>query len=151
VIARRSLSGQGDDATGFEEVLVAWSWWDCPRAGVALFNGKPHRFTCDFDEELDDYPDVYRVWPISEEALQAELALWQIFSEWRGQFDCGMAVGPFEDDPAYSSVSARVREYEDEAPASARLAIPEWRLDPNRSFAGRVPRHFVRWTIPEGS
>ena len=48
---------------GFTEVLIAWSWWDAPRDGVVRIDGRPHRFRCDFDEALDDYPDDYRVWP----------------------------------------------------------------------------------------
>ena len=51
-----------DDA--FEPVLSYLGWWDCPRSGVALVDGKPNYFECQFSEELDDYPDQFRLWPI---------------------------------------------------------------------------------------
>ncbi len=47
----------------FEDVMCYLGWWDCPRSGVALIGGKPHFFDCRFSEELDDYPDLYQVWP----------------------------------------------------------------------------------------
>src|SRR3954452_21138663 len=89
---------------GFGEVLTAWSWWDYPRAGVALIEGQPHRFSCDFDETLDDYPEEDRLGPISDQGLEAELAVGRLWVEWRGQFDAGADPAPFEKTPDYERV-----------------------------------------------
>jgi hypothetical protein len=133
------------DQSRFEEVLTAWTWWDCPRGGIALLGGKPHRFLCEPDDHTDRYRHEFFLWPVSEQTVQAELAVWRLFVAARAQYDAGVR-----------GVSLQTPEYlaaEDAAglgqlpPADARLAIPHWRLDPDRSFVGRVPRHLVRWTF----
>ena len=124
---------------GFTEVLTAWSWWDAPREGVVRIAGLPHRFRSDFDEELDDYPAEYRLWQISEAELAADLTLWETWVDWRRRFDRG------EDPPPYESPAAgRPAEPPEVA---IRLAVPEWRLDRDSSFADRPPRHLVRFVF----
>jgi hypothetical protein len=132
----------------FEEVLCAWGWWDCPRSGVALLHGIPHRFHCEFSYALDDYPDEFSVWPIEPSQLDQELALWGQWVDWRGRFDAGEAVAPFEQQAGHAEFAAALRALST-PPADAGRAVPQWRLDRNRSFAGRVPRHFVRWQFIE--
>jgi hypothetical protein len=136
----------GGDA-GFGEILASWAWWDRPLSGLTLVEGRPHRFLCEFDEELDDYPDEYEVWPISAAAVEAELAFWRLFVEWRARFDSGQRPGSFEQEPEYASLKKGVQQYQDGPPRDARVGVPEWLLDRNRSFVGRVPRHYVRWTF----
>lgn len=41
---------------GFTDVLTTWGGWDRPRSGVTMIEGVPHRFVCEFDDTLDDYP-----------------------------------------------------------------------------------------------
>jgi hypothetical protein len=134
-----------DEPPGFTEVLIAWSWWDAPRNGVVRIDGSPHRFRCDFDEALDDYPDEYRVWPITEAELTADLALWATWVDWRRRFDRGENPQPLEKDASWQSLLADARRHAEPAPTVVRVAIPEWRLDPDRSFAVRTPRHLVRF------
>ena len=129
-----------DDPAGFTEVLTAWSWWDAPREGVVRIDGHPHRFRSDFDEVLDDYPAAYRIWPITEAELAADLALWEEWVDWRRRFDRGENPEPF------ASKSQGIRDVEPPA-SGVRLAVPEWRLDANRSFAVRPPRHLVRFVF----
>jgi hypothetical protein len=136
-----------DDPAGFTEVLTAWSWWDLPHEGVVRMDGRPHRFCCEFDEALDDYPDEYRVWPITEDELAADLARWAVWVAWRRRFDQGENPPPFEKDP--SSQSLRWEADSDARSASARLVIAEWRLDPDGSFAARTPRHLVRFVCSD--
>jgi hypothetical protein len=133
------------DPAGYEEVLTAWSWWDCPRAGIALVDGKPHRFCCEFDDDLDEYPDEFRLWPISDDDVETELRFWRLFAEWRSQFDSGARGTRPEDHPGYQEAKSAAR-FGEPVPADALVAIPHWRLDPNRSFSGRVPRHLVHWS-----
>ena len=131
-----------DDSAGFAEVLSAWSWWDAPRDGVVRIDGQPYRFRCDFDEALDDYPEDYRVWPITEAELRADLARWAMWVDWRRRFDRGEDPEPLE----VSDLGRR------SAPSAAamRVAIPAWRLDADRSFAVRAPRHMVRFMFDDG-
>jgi hypothetical protein len=137
----------GTDGEAFEAVLVSWSWWDCPRAGVALMDGQYYYFDCEFSEELDDYPSEFRLWPISGDDLADQLEAWELFAAWRGRADSGLRPPPFPGVPR-PAVLDRTRDYaRRQPPPDARVAIPEWRLDCNRSFAGRVPGHLVRWTF----
>jgi hypothetical protein len=134
-----------EDPAGFTEVLTAWSWWDAPREGTVRLDGRPHRFRCDFDEALDDYPDAYRVWPITEAELAADLALWSVWVAWRRTFDRGENPPPLEKDAMWQSLLSDVRRHGEPAAADVRVAIPTWRLDPDSSFVSRTPRHFVRF------
>lgn len=132
------------ESTEFEEVICAWDWWDCPRSGVAFAQGMPHRFLCEFSEELDDYPDEFCLWAIAEDDLQVERAAWDRWVNWRRRFDRGEPVEPFEHDPNFAELRDRLQVGATAAP-DAILAIPTWRLDPNRSFAEGTPKHWVRW------
>jgi hypothetical protein len=87
------MADAGDGA--FEPVLSYLGWWDCPRSGVALVGGQPYYFDCEFSEELDEYPDTFRLWPISGDDLADELEIWEAFAAWRDQFDSGRRPGPF--------------------------------------------------------
>jgi hypothetical protein len=85
---------------------------------VALIDGQPYNFECEFSEELDDYP---------------------------GEYDSGLRPPPFPGDLRLAVLN-RIRDRaQRQPPPDARAAIPELRLDRNRSFAGRVPSHVARW------
>jgi hypothetical protein len=58
---------------------MSWStiryrdFYDVPRIFITTHDGKLYLFDCPFDEELDDYPERYRVYQlpaISEDELQ---------------------------------------------------------------------------------
>jgi hypothetical protein len=134
--------------SGWGEVLCAWGWWDCPRSGVAMIDGEPYRFACEFSQALDDYPVAFKLWPIDRTQLEEELALWRRWVDWRSRVDSGQSPAPFEQQPDHEAFSKRLQSINT---PPAVLAIPEWRLDPNRSFAGRVPKHFARWTPGQDS
>gem|GEM_PF-2203099 len=131
----------------FEDVLCYFGWWDCPRSGISLVGARPHYFDCRFSDDLDDYPDQYRVWPVPDDELADELEVWQCFVQWRGQFDGGAQPGPFPGQLRTEAFSRVQERHIQQPPESARVAIPAWRLDRNRSFAGRVPMHRARWTF----
>ncbi len=47
-------------------------FYDLPRIFITSYEGKDYLFDCPFDDELDDYPDSYRVYQLpalSEEEL----------------------------------------------------------------------------------
>lgn len=139
------VTDAGDGA--FEPVLSYLGWWDCPRSGVTLVDGKPYYFECQFSEELDDYPDQFRLWPIAGDELEDELEVWHMWAAWRDKYDSGLQPGPFPGDPVPGALERALRRRQRQPPPQARMALPEWRLDRNRSFAGRIPAHIVRWTF----
>lgn len=61
-----------DDGRDFELVLAVLGYWDQPRSGIAEYQQIPHRFSCEFDDERDDFPEPYLLRPISAEALRLE-------------------------------------------------------------------------------
>ncbi len=100
---------------------------------------------CQFSEELDDYTGQYRLWPVPGDELADELEAWAIFTAWRDEHDSGLRPGPFPG-VRQSAALDRVRRRRQREPSpDARTAIPEWRLDRDHSFAGRVPAHAARW------
>lgn len=110
-----------------------------------MVRGLPHRFLCEFSEELDDYPAEYRVWPIQPDALTRELAAWEIFVAWRTEFDSGREVPPLEENREFRALHDSLQQ-ERVAPANAVVVVPTWRLDSVRSFKERTPRHWAAWS-----
>jgi len=58
---------------------MSWSairyrdFYDLPRIFITTYEGRQYLFDCPFDDELDDYPDSYRVYrlpALSEAELQ---------------------------------------------------------------------------------
>jgi hypothetical protein len=48
-------------------------FYDLPRIFLTTYQGRQYLFDCPFDDELDDYPDGYRVYelpPLSDAELQ---------------------------------------------------------------------------------
>jgi hypothetical protein len=143
-VAMIDLVAEGRAEGAFEDVMCYLGWWDCPRSGVALIGGKPHFFDCRFSEEFDDYPDQYLVWPARPGELEDALEAWREWARWRDQHDSDHRPPPFP----VSAARKRLQERWNEGlPATVRAAVPEWHLDRNRSFAGRVPQHKVHWVF----
>ena len=130
-----------------EPVLCYTSWWDCPRQGVTLHDGRPHYFLCEFSEKLDDYPDEFYLWPISDATLERELASSAMFARWRVRFDRGEAPSPIEQDRHFMSLSSSLKAERMSVPGNAIIGVPTWHLDPERSFRDRSPEHAVTWTV----
>jgi hypothetical protein len=75
--------------SGYEIVFTVSDYHDGPRSGVANFRGSPHFYQAVFDDNADDYGDVYLLTPISQETLEAALQDWEIFLRWRAAFNSG--------------------------------------------------------------
>jgi len=74
-------------------------FYDLPRIFIASYNGKQYLFDCPFDDELDDYPDSYRVYQLptlSEEALQGS---WEHLPELAALFVGVIPVAAVQFDP----------------------------------------------------
>ena len=66
-----------------EIVYTIEEFWDCPREGVAEYNGKAVYYKCLFDEEADDWSEVYELRELEEESLKnifAEEGNWRDWS-----------------------------------------------------------------------
>jgi hypothetical protein len=53
-----------------DKVETIFDFWDCPRKGIASYEGNLHLFECVFDEITDEYSNVYRLKIVSSELLQ---------------------------------------------------------------------------------
>jgi hypothetical protein len=133
------------DTPPIEQVLCYFDWYDCPRLGVALFRSQPHYFECRFSEDLDDYPSEFELWPIEPERLERELAVYEVFAQWRAEHDRGAAVPRLAEVPAFVEARSALLAMGDAPRSITTLAVPEWHLDPERRYAKSIPRHRVRW------
>jgi hypothetical protein len=132
---------------GFDDVLCYLEWWDCPRSGLARVDGVTMHFASPFDETLDDYVAEFYLWAATDQEVSDALEVAHAFAGWRARFDAGEKPPPFAS-LNESESQRRLHELAQQGPpVTALRAVPEWRLDINRSFVGRVPRHKVRWTF----
>ena len=129
-----------------DQVLYYFDWWDAPRCGVTAVEGLPMHFESPFDEQLDDYETAYYLWPMTADELAIAHEVWREWEAWRARFDAGQQPPPFEHTEAGKR---RLGAWSHEPPATARRAVPEWRLDQQRSFADRTPQHLVRWRFAD--
>src|SRR5579864_5985121 len=74
---------------GFENVQVVHDYWDGPRTGIAEHGGRPHWFENIFDEQQDDYSDLFWLTPLSDNAVRLAQQQAAIFLRWRQAFDKG--------------------------------------------------------------
>jgi len=132
----------GDSTPASSPVLSYFAWWDCPRGGIVTIDGRVHYFASEFSEVLDDYAPTFRLWPVPDEALEPELESWAAWVAWRSSFDRGEHPAPYDQEDRLRALSSFRRPPEDSL-----LAMPEWEMDPDRSYAVRPPNHRVRWTI----
>ena len=76
---------------GFERVYTATDFYDGPRRGIADFNGKPHLFVSEFEDETQEF-GMYRVSPVTEEVLKLALEDWAIWRRWETAFHQGLTT-----------------------------------------------------------
>jgi len=71
---------------GYEKVLTVTDYYDGPRQGIANYQGTPHFYKCIFDEDKDDYSDLYRLTPLDERTFQLAMEDWEIWLRWERAF-----------------------------------------------------------------
>jgi hypothetical protein len=79
-----------------------------PLSGVADFEGHPHFYQCQFDEQLDDWSDQYVLKKIDPALLAIALERQEIFLRWRKAFDDGKT--PIDRHPSLESDRPRYDE-----------------------------------------
>jgi hypothetical protein len=76
----------------WQKVHTVNDFGDCPRFGVAEFDGQPHVYESPFDECADDFSDEYQLSPIDSELFELILRDWAIWEKWLVAFNAGMAT-----------------------------------------------------------
>jgi len=76
----------------WERIYTVNSFYDCPRLGVADFDGKPHIFESPFDEEADDYSEDFLLVEIEPALLALVLEDWGIWLRWKAAYLAGEAL-----------------------------------------------------------
>jgi hypothetical protein len=69
-------------ADNWEPVFTVNEYFDGPRKGFANYQGSPHAYLSEWDEQTDDWKTVYLLSPISEEQLGLAREDWDIFRRW---------------------------------------------------------------------
>lgn len=95
----------------FERVLMIWGVYDGPRTGIALHKGVPHYFRCEFDKQIDDYPETFELCPVSSEFLDIAEEQWGIFREWENKFHHGLV--PLETHPGHRGTNPKYDDLDD--------------------------------------
>ncbi|MFJ5234647.1 hypothetical protein ACIQBJ_32710 [Kitasatospora sp. NPDC088391] len=137
-------------ADGFERVYVELEWYDGPRSGLADIDGKPHYFQ-GFDYDHADEADEYRVWLVSEAALEWEREQWAIFARWNELSRAG-TVGQ-DSHPGHGGISARYDELDQllaphrQAPDDARRLVGELRFDAGARYRAEGLDYWFRWNV----
>jgi hypothetical protein len=112
--------------------------WDGPVAGFADFEGKPHHYEREFDYDVDEYGDIYRLTPIADDVLPLVMEKWEIWLRWRGAFYAGHTT--IETHPVLPEERPRYEELD-------RLVRREIDQQKSRSFRARgyFRRNGVEW------
>lgn len=73
----------------FERVYTVHDYYDGPRSGIANFGGRPHYYSCEWDDAANDYADSFTLVSIDEETLDLALEQWAIWKKWEVAFHNG--------------------------------------------------------------
>ena len=133
----------------WEPVYTVNEYFDGPRRGFANFGGRPHAYSCEWDEQADDWSAVYLLAPISGEQLDLVREDWAIWRRWASAHET-QNLTPDDKHPALAGDRPRHDELQplvNEAlvvdATQAIRAIPEFRgtLEPLHDLE-------VRWRSP---
>ncbi len=73
----------------FERVHTMTDYYDGPRGGIADFEGQPHLYESIFNDDADDYTDIFRLSPVSQDLFRLALEDWQNWLRWETAFHNG--------------------------------------------------------------
>jgi hypothetical protein len=123
-------------AKRYEKVHTVSDYWDGPRAGVADFGGTPHAYQSLFDDERDDYSDVWLLRPIDGDTFQLVMEDWDIWLRWLDAFHAGRTSQDThpalpEDRPRHEQIKASLSDRIAIDPSFAVHATAEFSRDPD--------------------
>lgn len=129
--------------SGYDIVHTITDWYDGARGGIADLNGRPHYYENHWDEENDDWSEIYLLQPIDEETFQLAMEDWQVWLRWRAAFDGGQTT--IETHPALAE--DRARHDEVSMILAQRLVIkPDAQVKAKGEFKYGQPT-LVRWSV----
>jgi len=64
-------------------------YYDRPRKGIANYRGQPHLYECIFDEEKDDYSELFQLTPLPNDIFRLAMEDWTIWRQWETVFHAG--------------------------------------------------------------
>ncbi len=70
-----------------ERVHACWDWWDGPVSGVVDYEGAPHLFERRFDDEMDEWSNVYGLIPVTRDEFAWLMQRWQIWLDYEAAED----------------------------------------------------------------
>lgn len=125
-----------------EPIYSIWNYYDCPREGIAGFEGKPHVFKCQFSETDDDWTNRFWLMEIDQQLFALEQERWKIFCRWSQAFRLGKAS--IDSHPALPEDRFRYTELQD-------IIGDRLKLRPARAVtrcARFVGQNRVEWSEP---
>jgi hypothetical protein len=66
----------------YETVFTVTDYCDCPRKGIANYQGKPHLYECVSDKAKDYDSILFRLTPLDSEIFQLAMEDWEIWRRW---------------------------------------------------------------------
>jgi len=74
---------------GYERVHTMTDYHDGPRRGIADFDGRPHLYESEWDDQADDYASTFKLSPVEPRVLALALESWDIWRRWETAFHQG--------------------------------------------------------------
>jgi hypothetical protein len=137
-----------DDPEELETVHTITDRYDGPVRGIADYRGRPHYYERQFDDEADEWSDIYWLTPLDDETFALAMEAWQIWRRWETTFhqhETTMATHPAlpADRPRSDELAAVLNQrLVVDGRAWAAEAKFEWTDD---RVAWQLPR--VRWRL----
>src|SRR5438874_250724 len=75
--------------SGYEVVHTVTDYWDGPREGVANYEGQPHYYKCLFDEQTDEWSNIFVLRFLDKETFDLALEAWSIWLRWEAEYHKG--------------------------------------------------------------
>src|SRR3954471_16136993 len=120
-------------AGDWERVFTVNEFWDVPRRGFANYAGRPHAYSCERDEQADDWAAVYLLSPITDEQLALAQEDWEIWRRWASANQAHRLAARdkhpalADDWPRHEELRPLVNEALAVDKSQAILAVPEFR------------------------
>lgn len=74
----------------FEKIHTIRDYYDGIRTGTADLGGAPHYFLSVFDDDIDEYTQQFRLYPVTTQFMERELQSWAIYRAWEARFHQGL-------------------------------------------------------------
>jgi len=94
-----------------EEVYFVIDYWDGPKKGVADYRGTPHYFRCVFDENRDEWSDVFILSPLDQDTHRLLMESKQIWERWQEAYETGATT--LDSHPALPEDATRSKELDE--------------------------------------